>query len=298
LWLVPQWIGYIDLGGFVNLTIVEPVVLSPVGVLGSWGITTPLAIYGAVRFRGRLRKHPGARISLVLVAVGAAAVIASPLLPAIFGEAFATLGRAHRYWPLLHLGIALMAAMGLADILARVFARSRPVAVGLGVLVAAIAITSPMIASIAYTRDQEPGEFVAPAMRGDSEALLNLIAPETGKRCNVAVPRDLEVATWSYTGYRLVQFGWPFRQQNPARIRWRDIYERIPGDDERSVANETLLSGADKELWQETADRFNIDIVVTDPASADGPSLADFESDIANDIPLAVVQVDDCDRVG
>jgi hypothetical protein len=298
LWLVPQLIGYLDLGGYVNLTIVDPVVLSPVGVLGGWGITTPLAIYGVSRVAGRLRGDVGTRVLLVLVAVGTAAVIFLPLLPVLLGEAFESLGRAHRYWPLLHLGIALLAAVGLADILARIFARSRSLAMGLGILVAAAAVTSPIVASVAYARDQKPGKFVAPAVRGESGTLLNLIAPETGKRCNVAVPLSIEVATWSYTGYRLVHFAWPFRRENLARIRWRDIYERIPGDYERSVANMTLLSGRDTAQWQRTADRFDVDIVVTDPAYAEGPSLGRFESAIARDFPLAVVQIDDCDRPG
>jgi hypothetical protein len=294
LWLVPQLISFIDLGGFVDLS-AAPVQLTVVGVLGGWGITTPLAAYGAFRNGGAVRSDPGIRVVAVLVGVALAMVIASSILPALLGEGFETLGRAHRYWPLLHLGIAIIAAVGLADLLTRV-SRNRVALVGVALLVTAAAVASPIVASVAHTRTPPPrSDLVGSALRGEPHALLNLIAPETGMRCNAAVPATIDGAVVSYTGYRLVLWRHLARKQNLARIRWRDIYERIPGDRERVEANRILLSGTDPEQWQATVDRFDVDIVVTSPDSAGGPAMARFGGELAAELPLVVVRVDDCD---
>jgi hypothetical protein len=297
LWLIPQLIGLMDLGGYVNLTFVGTVNLTALGVLGGWGITTPLAAYGAFRRAGAMRTDPGLRVAAVLVGVGAALVIASSAVPALLGEGFETLGRSHRYWPLLHLGIAILAAMGLVDLLMRVSARTRAAAVGLALVVMAAAITSPIVASIAYSRAHlpRPSGVITSATRGEPRALLNLIAPQTGLRCNIAVPTRIGSAAWSYTGYRLVLSKFGKRPHNFARIRWRDIYERIPGDKERLTANRVLLSGLDPEEWQTVVDRFDVDIIVTSPDYAEGPAMARFEAQMASEIPLAVVRIDSCD---
>jgi hypothetical protein len=295
LWLVPQLISFIDLGGFVNLTLIGPVQLTVVGVLGGWGITVPLAIYGAFRNRSAVRGDAAMRVLVVLVGVALAMVIASSILPALLGEGFETLSRAHRYWPLLHLGIAIVAAVGLADLLTRV-SRHRVALVGLALLVTAVAIASPIEATLTYSRRAPPRfDLVGSALRGEPSALLNLIAPETGMRCSVAVPATIDGEISSYTGYRLVLWIHSVRSQNLARIRWRDIYERIPGDKERVEANRILLSGTDPEQWQATVDRFDVDIIVTSPDYAGGPAMARVGGELAAELPLVVVRVDDCD---
>jgi len=271
LWAAPMAVHYVRLGGFVNITRVPPVNLTPLAVFGAWGVATPLALYGAFRWLPRVRQDPGARLVLAVVVVAGAAVLLSVALPAVLGEAFLTLGRRHRYWPLLHLGVALYAALGLSELLARASAVRRGLAAGIAMAVVAVAIPSPVVASLALPRAIGRARVLDTALAGRPSALLSVMAPQLGRRCSAAVPVGQDVRVFSYTGYRMVAFVWSeLYTANRARIRWRGIYERIPADPERLRDNRLLTEGlASPQEWRAVAARYGVDLVVV-PADRAG----------------------------
>ena len=296
LWWVPQAINYVRLGGYVNITEVGPVSLPLVGVLVGWGAGTPLAVLGAVRWVPRARDDVGARIVLALALGGGGAILGSAALPEVLGPAFMALGRPHRYWPLLHLGVALYAGIGAALALEWLRARRRIVAVTLALVVALLAIASPVAASIGLIEESRRGYVYREALRGAPRALLNLVAPAPSARCHAAVPAALDTAVWAYSGYRLVAYSRPTPQRgNQARIRWRDIYDHIVPEGRRMRDNVLLTEGrAGPSAWRATARRYGVDVVVAAVADARARGFRGLEAEISTDVPAAVFRLSNC----
>jgi hypothetical protein len=296
LWFVPQVINYVRLDGYINLTVLGPVTLPPGAILVSWGLVTPLAVYGAIRWLPRARGKPGERTALVLLLISASWVIAATIIPALLGEAFLSVGRAHRYWPLLYLSLALYAALGVSDLFERAKAARRWVAAALVAVVLAVALPSPVVAGLAVSDYGRESESIQWALRGDRRALLNLISPTTGDRCVAAVPFELDEPTWAYTGYRLVLFRWPvLHPGNLARIRWAGIYEHIPGDEQRIEDNRTLVRGlTDLRSWRQVADRYGVDVVVTASDRVGEGIFRRLPHERSRDQPYSVIRLTDC----
>src|SRR6266550_3761444 len=81
----------------------------------------------------------------------------------------------------------------------------------------------------------------------------------SGARCVVAAPLHVDTAVASYTGWRSVLFRWDSYKVNLARIRWRNIYDHIPGDRERVASNILLVTGrGSPDQWRATAQRFGV----------------------------------------
>jgi nucleotide-binding universal stress UspA family protein len=234
-------------------------------------------------------------VVLIVLGVAAAAVVLAVEIPALLGEAFLTLGRRHRYWPLLHLGVALYAALGLSDILARAASVRRRLAAGVAAVVVALAVPSPVVASLALPEELGHASILDQALSGNSSNLLNAMAPEPGQRCIVAVPVGTSVRVFSYTGYRLVSFVWNREYfANRARIRWRDIYEIIPGDLQRLADNRRLTDGlASPQEWRGLAARWGVDLVVAPASRAGGLAFRGMASEPVEG-PFLLFRLGDC----
>ncbi|MGH2734788.1 MAG: hypothetical protein ACRDKZ_04345 [Actinomycetota bacterium] len=294
LWLVPQLFHWLELGGYRNITLVAPVTLSALAIVVSWGLMTPFAIGGAGLTLRRARADPGVRVLVALALIAAAAVIGATALSELLGEAFLAIGRPHRYWPLLYLALALIAALGATAATQRLDQRrDRALLMALVVL---IGLISPTLTSLALPQERPLPEPLQRAVRGDDEALLNILDRRDGVSCHLAVPPLLTFLTQTYTGHRHVLFSYsPLHEGNLARIRWADIYDRIPDDEERREANRRLVSGhGGLTAWLDAVDRFEVDAIVIKEERADQLPFSTFRREEASDLPYTVVRVTDC----
>lgn len=295
LWLVPLVWNYLRLG-FVSITLVGPVDLPPWAILVSWGISTPLAVWGVLRSLPGARTDPGLRVLVALLVVSGGILLASVLIPQTLGQAFLSLGRRHRYWPLLHLGVALWAALGATRLLEAAARRRRGLAVALAAALLATALPSPLVASAALPRRLGAPPALQAALRGDPGSVFNLLSPAPGTRCTAAVPAGLSVHAWAYTGQRHVLYVWSREYKtNRARLRWRDIYAHIPGDDERIRANDILTTGSDPDTWREVADRFGVDVVVVPAKHAGATAFRSVQGQEATGGSPLVFRLGSCD---
>ncbi|MDQ3766682.1 MAG: hypothetical protein M3346_04980 [Actinomycetota bacterium] len=273
LWAGPMVINYFRLGGFFG-TAARPVVLTPLAVLGSWGLVTPFALYGLVRRLPRWRTDPGTKVVLAALMAAVLSLIASAALPLYLGRGFSTLGRDHRYWPLVFLALAPLAALGSTELLGALVRVSRRLGIALAALTVLLAIPSPLLASIALPAERGSPEVLAESLEGDPDTVLNLIAPRPGMRCVIAAPVDFSQRVFSYTGYRMVLFRWGPGDvgRNAAHIRWAGIYRRIPGGLDRLQANRVLTGApSSKRRWNEVADAYGVDVVVAPAGRASAP---------------------------
>lgn len=264
LWAGPMVVNYFRLGGFFG-TAARPVVLTPLAVLGSWGLVTPFALHGLVRCFPRWRTDPGTKVMMAALTAAVMSLVASAALPLYLGRGFSTLGRDHRYWPLVFLTLAPVAALGLTELLGALVRVSRRLGIAFAALTVVLAIPSPLLASIALPAERGSPEVLADSLEGDPGTVLNLIAPRPGMRCVIAAPVDSSQRVFSYTGYRMVLFRWAPGEvsRNSAHIRWAGIYEKIPGGLERQHVNRVLTSGVpSRARWNAAADAYDVDVVV------------------------------------
>jgi hypothetical protein len=179
------------------------------------------------------------------------------------------LGRARRYWPLLHLGLAIYAGLGAADLLARL--TRRPAAIVAGAVVLALALPVPMRVSYRLASQTPRSPTVERALLGDPDEVVSLVARAGRRPCVVAAPSLLTVPIFTVTGYRLVLYaaGSGARAGNAARIRWRDVYHTIPPESERVTANEELVGGGPN--LRGSIEAFGVDVIVAEPDAPTGP---------------------------
>ncbi len=299
LWAGPMVVNYFRLGGFFG-TAARPVVLTPLAVLGSWGLVTPFALFGLVRRLPRWRTDPGTKVMLATLTAAVMSLIASAALPLYLGRGFSTLGRDHRYWPLVFLALAPLAALGSTELLGAVVRVSRRLGVAFAALIVALAIPSPLLASIALPAERGSPEVLADSLEGDPDTVLNLIAPRPGMTCVIATPVDSSQRVFSYTGYRMVLFRWGPGEinRNSAHIRWAGIYRRIPGGMERLEANRVLTGAvASKARWNQAANAYGVDVIVAPARRALSPvfeGLRKETSDSASGKSFVVVWRREC----
>jgi hypothetical protein len=259
-WLVPVIINYIRYGGFVNTTHVGPVVLTFWYVVVSWGIVIPFALLGlAVSLRSL--RAPAVLVPLAIVAI-TAVIMGSDAFPTVFGSAFLTLGRDHRYWALCQLGVALLGALGATVVVQRMSSQPR-VAVALAAVVIFLGGVAPAFGSAIYP-DRFPGNRLVGASLEGKPTLLNAMAPSAERRCVAAVAGNfLAREVFSYTGFRLVQWIDVPDRSNDARIRWRGIYTHIPDDTQREKDNQILTQGTGPlTRWRALAHAYGVNFVV------------------------------------
>ena len=186
---------------------------------------------------------------------------ASSLAPALLSDGFATIGRAHRYWPLLALPLALLAGFGSTRARNPRAGVGRPAAWAFIVCVIALALPSPVIASLALPTELTVRPRLQQALEGDWEQLLNVLTRYGDGVCAAAVPAPGPV--FPYTGDRFLLYGHPEVRENAARIRWADIYDHIVPEEQRVQEQELLMSGtATPEQFREIVARYGLDLVV------------------------------------
>ena len=300
LWFVPLVINYTKYGGFVALSS-EPVILTPIQVLGGWGLVTPLAGLGLVLLFMRVRTDPGAQVTLVALGSVTALLVAVVVLASGLSAGFDTLGRAHRYWPMVFLALAICAGFGLCWILERATRIHWGVAVVLFVAVSAVALASPWTgssevkdATLRMPASRDP--TLMATLQGDEQTWMSVLSPSLGKRCSVAVPEHLSVNSYAHSGFRHVIFGWAL-PGNTARVRWQDIYSYIPTDAERRSVNTILVTAqASPERYRDLIDRYGIDRVLVNETLLESPALESYriEGALGENENFGVVFTGDC----
>lgn len=298
LWTVPIAINYLRFG-FDN-TVLGPIVLPPLGVLGAWGVITPFAVIGAVKWIPRSFSDPGAKVVAAWAIAAAGMVFVAPLVPKIFGSGFGTLGYQHRYWPFLALAGALYAALGATEVLKLARSWRKPLVVVVAIAVLLLALPSPLLGSLGLYQKQgveKTKRTLLPAslelrasLEGDEDTPLSRLVPEPGMECTIATAPEIGPGTHAYSGYRHLLYIRTLRSleryesgdlkgHQLSHIRWRRIYrKRIAKDVERIGPNRTLTEGrASPEEWRATAEEWGIDAVVANVDFAGAPGFAGFE---------------------
>lgn len=296
VWFVPIVWNYSALGGFVSITHIIPVALPATAILVSWGLATPLSLFGGYQLIRRKERWRGPRLVIAFVITAAALLAVSAVIPEVLGDAFDTLGRKHRYWPIFYLSVALLGALGFTHLLTWCRERSRTLGIAAVIALTAIAWASPVVASIALPSNIGRYPGIEEAMREEPGALLYELR-RLGRGCNAAVPQEISREVFSYTGFRLVLWTGNWFGENRARIRWGDIYERIGTQEQRITDNKELISSAtDPERWRELVERYDVDIVVLPEAEMGGDA---FGLDVIDaryeGSTYGIVQVEACD---
>jgi hypothetical protein len=268
LWAIPLSINYLRLGGFVN-TASPLVTLSPLGIVGAWGIALPVALYGYLKQPGDL--SPDAkRVIQVLLFTAVGATLVSGSLASWLGPGFTTLGRPHRYWPLVYLGVALWAALGLTSLRDRWASRPLIASVGI-ILIVAGALSSPLLASLALPQKLPSPWLLRASLEGDSRSPLNLLAASVGRECTVAVPERYSQVVFAYTGHRSVWFPYSTDDPTRARIRWATIYQHIASPGKRLRDNHLLLQRSFPDgRWVDIARAYGVDRLLLPLAHSNG----------------------------
>ncbi|HEX2088544.1 MAG TPA: hypothetical protein VHI54_01235 [Actinomycetota bacterium] len=264
LWLVPLVVNYARLGGFVNTTAVRATVLSSASILLSWGLATPFALYAALRWLPVNAAQPEGRVLLVFLVSAGVLVLASSAIPRLLGAGFAVVGRASRYWPVLHLAVALLAGVGAAQLFDRLVEWRPLAAVGVAAVLAGLALPLPLDVSLENAASAPGASPLRSALLGRSRNFLTDVASAGRRHCTVAAPGSVPLQVFAYTGYRHVAYVGSGRHRgNYARIRWRDIYGRITRESDRLADNRVLTEGrGDPSAWRRLAFKYRLNFVV------------------------------------
>jgi len=235
-------------------------------------------VIGGLRVVRRATKSASARVVLALLVMAAGIVAGAGLIPALFGDEFLTVGRHHRYWPLVYLALALLAAVGLARVVEYLSARGTAVVAAFVVLVAAMVLPPPVRASIDLPHDESESESyltLSDALEDDDDSVFNVLVRAGDGSCVAAVPANLSRRVFAYTGYQLVLWTGTAEPPNRARIRWEEIAEGPPTDAQRAADNELLTRAAgEPDEWQATAGRYGVNLVVAPTSRAESSALA------------------------
>ena len=272
IWAAPLAVAYVRLGGFTNTTAGPPPILSPVAVLLSWGLVTPFAVYAAARWVPSRRAEPALQVGFALLIASAAFVMASSIIPRFLGGSFETLGRAARYWPNLYLAVAILAGVGAAELIRLVAGVRVGLAAAAGGVIVAMAVAVPLGVSIGIPQRWRAKPVLAATMLGRHNLITNVAS--TGRAdCVVASPRYIQMTIFSYAGYRQVAYrGADAHFGNYSRIRWRNIFDRMPADEERLTDNDILIEGRGPvRQWQQLARKYGVDMLVVRRQHVDKP---------------------------
>lgn len=278
LWLVPMAVNYVRLGGFVNITRFGPVDLSALDFAAQWGLILVPALVGLVLVLRRARADRTAGYPVIVVVAASACLFAASFLPIVLGSGFVSISRSHRYWPYLYLAAASLAGIALEHFWARIKSR-RPVVVGatsLTILALAIGVTASR--AVIEESQLSPGyAALQNGLNGRPDSLLAALSEFEGD-CHVAAPAPFGREISSFTGHRLVSWVGRTKGYNSARIRWNDIYDRIPDGLQRRANNKALIKGlVDTRRWDKLVKRYGVDVLVTQRSFAREKPLSRFE---------------------
>jgi hypothetical protein len=232
---------------------------------------------------------------LLFAATAGLLLMVSAVIPEVLGDAFDTLGRKHRYWPIFYLPIALIAALGFTALIEIARRRARAFAAGVAIVITGVAWASPVVASLALPTHIGRYPEIEVAMKRDETNLLwNL--RELGPSCAAAVPQEVAREVFSFTGFRLVLWTGNWFGDNRARIRWADIYEAHLGSEQARIDdNRVLVSGdPDGAEWNGLVTRYGLDVIVRS-AEAPLPTGATEMAVTYGDNDYRVLVLQECD---
>jgi hypothetical protein len=282
VWLVPLLASYVRLGGFVNITRITPVNLPPWALFVSLGLIIPLSLWGGTRAAPQAARDGPSRVLLAFLVVSGVLVIGSSLVPAVLGEAFETLGRRHRYWPLFFLAVAIYAGLGVTDLVDRARRAGRLAAAGAVAFLLLFTLPSPAIASLALIRRVPVSPQLTTALEGGGPNFLTVAAQAGRAPCVIAMDRG-GFRVFAYAGYQAVALD-VGGEENLARIRWKDI--DLGSDAERLADNATLTTGSGTAAeWLAVAHKYGVNLVYVVKDNVDGPAF-----DGLQDLPRQTVQ--------
>lgn len=240
------------------------------------------------------------RVVLGFLVAAVATLLASSLSGALLGEGLAAISRRHRYWPIVCLALAILAAVGASDLWARLWRRRRrAVALLSALLVVLVALPSPMLASLAHPDEIRTRPVVGMAMaKGGPWTYLDELNTRTGVVCTVATPLRFADSIHAFTGHRDVAIVLGENLEgNEARVRWRDVYEETESLDTRIEDSKALtLGGGNPEHWDDLVAKYDVDVVVVPERAIERASFDDYPRApvIHEDQTFFVVWVDDC----
>lgn len=292
LWFVPILVNYARLGGFVSITHIIPVDLPAIAIVVSWGLATPFALFGVLAYIGSVRQQRPIRLVALFVVVAGVMLMASAFIPTLVGDAFDTLGRKHRYWPIFYLSIALVGGFGFTVVFDTLRNSSALATAVASIVIFAVALASPTAASLATPDVVKPHEEMRAAMVREPDNLLHVLR-EAGPGCTVAAPQGVSRQVFAYTGYRMLSWTGNWLGENRARIRWAEIYNHITPEQTRLDDNALLTADPRSSEWHATAQRHGIDLVVLDGDARPPPELGAAAVTYGED-RYRVVQVDGC----
>ena len=227
LWAGPVAIGYLQHGGFVDITPRLGMEWPLPTALGAYGLLLPAAVLGAAV----AARRAGGRLLLVLA--GSSAFL---LLLAVARDVFdwsvwnnATLLHQGRMWPPVHLLAAALGGLALARGLSLLRARSRPLALAVLAAGGAVAVASPVLASARMHEllDEGGSGYV---YAGDNYAPGSFVREAAG----VLGPGDVvaggtDAVRWALfqmSGARLAHYDDVRLDGNDVRIRYAELAER------------------------------------------------------------------------
>jgi hypothetical protein len=102
---------------------------------------------------------------------------------------------------------------------------------------------------------------------------LTELATRRGVVCTVAAT-DSAVEIFAFTGHRVVAIVLGAKlEDNQARVRWRDIYERTESLETRFADTSALIRGGENERqWQQLVGKYGVDAVVVPAQQIESPS--------------------------
>ena len=299
LWAVPMIVNYVRLDGFVNITRISPIHFSLLDLIAQWGVVFIPAVVGVVCLVQLARAGRESRFPLIVAVAAGGCLAAAGLLPVVLGSGFASLGRSHRYWPLLYLAASLLGAVAIHEVFKRTRTQRIPPAiasVALVVLATAVGLTASRSATQeTFLKEGHVAVLNGLAERDDN--LLNALSASDGT-CHIAAPESLTREIFSFTGHRLVSWVGKTRGYNSARIRWKGIYERIPDGLERNADNKRLINGrVSYPKWRDLVAKYGVDIIVLPKGNARTDVFSRFEGRLLtwdDDQSFVMIRLSNC----
>lgn len=233
LWAVPVALDHLRHGGFVDVSPRLGVEWPLLTGLAAWGLLGPLAIAGLVVV---VMQPPLLRAGLVGFTVAAVGLLLTAWLRQRFGwEVLANRTALHqgRFWPPLHLVASALAGVGMVAGYGWLARRSTPLA-SLGVaIVVGVGAISPVLASVALTetiRDEKRG-FLYGAADLQRGSFVRSAASVMDPDDVMSVEDDdlLAFYLWQFSGARIANEGTGAPEDNPWRIRYRELADAWRG---------------------------------------------------------------------
>ena len=233
VWVAPLGVHAIELGGFVQLSQVDPISPSAGQLAVAWGALLPLAIGGAIAAL-RDRTSPSRPMVAAVVTALLAPALLTALVPA-HATVFPAFSRTLRYLPAATIGLCLLAGLGIPRLLAAA-GRGRTLVV---LLLCLFVFATPILATLGERSAVASAPLVL-RCRGrvpvTARQTFAVISPSP--RLSSVVARGLFSLTGAQTLYA----------RDP-RIRYRLYRRRTTSQRKRRHLLERVMAGTQPPAW-------------------------------------------------